>query len=106
MKRILQLNCQGAFRTKYKRVVEWCSKHECVIAAISETKLCHETCSSPHRCARVPHIDGWEWVGRSRNIHGGGVGFLIDQAVCFRQRKDLRTEDVEDEWIEVIDEKT
>jgi len=102
MKRFLQLNCQGAFRYKYLEVVDWCSENQGVLAAVSETKLCEPSCERPHQCAEVPPVVGWSWVSRPRNIEGGGVGILIRDSVKFRHRVDLRTEGVEDEWIEIF----
>ena len=103
MSRILQLNCQGAFRYKASEVVDWLERNDGVMAAISETHLCEEQCTKAHACAVVPQLPGWQWIGRPRNIQGGGVGFLIKDSVTFQQRPDLRTQEVEDEWIEVIE---
>ena len=105
MGRILHLNCRGALRYKYQEIVAWCNENECVVAAISETWTCHDSCRIAHRCAKVPQIPGWHWVERPRKTQGGGVGFLIRDEVTYRERSDLRTEGAEDEWIEILDEK-
>ena len=102
MSRVLQLNCQGAFRYKVFEIIECLKESGGVIAAISETHLCEESCTRAHTCAEVSNIAERHWRGRPRNIHGGGVGFLIKKSVKFIHRQDLRTPEVEDEWIEIV----
>lgn len=98
-----QINIQRGLERQGKiyEIVEWCDELSIDLVAISETGLCPENCFSEHRCAVVPHIDGWKWVGAGRSIRGGGVGFLIRNSIPFDVRRDLNTRGVEQIWIEV-----
>ena len=71
------------------------------VVAVSETDLCPEECHRDHACARVSNLNGWTWIGKARNNHGGGVGFLLRNTVAFKVRQDLADRNVEQIWIEI-----
>jgi len=96
-----QINVQRGLQVKIFEVVEVCNEENIDLVAFSETGLCPEFCSSPHTCAEIPHLPGWKWVGESRNIRGGGVGFLIRDTIPFDVRYDLHEPGIEQIWIEV-----
>ena len=79
----------------------WGEKNEIDVIAVSETGLCRSHCFADHRCATVPHLEGWTWMGKARNNRGGGVGFLIREEVAFTVRGDLEDQHVEAQWIEI-----
>ena len=102
MTRILQLNCQGGLRFKVHEIVEWCQEEKCELAAISESWLCSERCVLDHRCASMPNIGSWRWIGRARDTKGGGVGFLVSSRLTAMHMPELRTEGLENEWLELL----
>jgi len=98
-----QINIQRGLERQGKiyEIIEWCDELSIDLVAISETGLCPDNCFSQHRCAVVPPIEGWKWVGAGRSIRGGGVGFLIRNSIPFDVRRDLNSRDVEQFWIEI-----
>ena len=104
---VLQLNTQAGFSNKATGIAQWCLAHGVKVAALSETFLCEPDCKGRHRgkCRRYTSIQGWTFVGKPRaGREGGGVGFLIQDDVSFREREDLQVEGVEDVWVELINE--
>ena len=96
-----QINIQRGLQFKVFEIIEWCNSLDVDLVAICETGLCPEYCGLAHACAEIPEIDGWRWTCKSRNIHGGGVGFLIRDTVVAKPRDDLSASEVEECWIEV-----
>jgi len=97
-----QININRGFQDKVAETVIWANKEQIDVVAVSESGLCPEGCSRDHSCATVSNLLGWSWVGRARNIHGGGVGFLIRNEVAFKVRHDLSDPEVEQIWIEIF----
>jgi len=97
-----QTNIQRGLQLKIFEIVAWCNEHSVDLVSICETGLCASNCCAPHVCAEVPAIEGWKWVGKGRNIHGGGVGFLVRETIPFEVRTDLTHPTVEQIWIEVF----
>ena len=53
------------------------------ILAINETRL------DPDFPKELISIYGYNWIGRDRNRHGGGIGFYIRDTLNYRVRSDL-----------------
>ena len=74
---LLFLNTRGGFPKKSAFVRQWCELSRIQVAAIAETHLCSAHCHGQHRfrCARMRPVNGWTWVGRSREGRKGeGLG--------------------------------
>jgi len=97
-----QVNINRGFQYKVEETANWANKEKIDVVAVSESGLCPEDCTRDHFCAKVPELDGWTWVGKPRNIHGGGVGFLLRDNVAFKVRQDLSDRAVEQIWIEIF----
>ena len=51
-------------------------------------------------------INGYNWIGRDRNRHGGGIGFYIRDTLNYSVRSDLNNTQIEVLTIEVSKYKT
>ena len=103
--RYAHVNIGRALHDKIFEVVAWAKISKIELIAISETGLCPEVCFKDHICAVLPLIEGWNWYGLSRNNRGGGVGFLVCEAVAVSLRTDLSNKEVEQLWLEVYRDK-
>ena len=70
------------------------------IQAINKTRLEHDFPK------KLISIDGYNWVGRDRNEHGGGIGFYIRDTLNYRVRLDLNNTQIEVLTIEISKYKT
>ncbi len=70
------------------------------ILAINETRL------DPDFPKELISIYGYNWIGRDRNRHGGGIGFYIRDTLNYRVRSDLNNTDIEVLTIEISKYKT
>jgi exonuclease III len=73
---------------------------EADILAINETRL------EPDFPKELISIYGYNWIGRDRNRHGGGIGFYIRDTLNYRVRSDLNNTDIEVLTIEISKYKT
>ena len=70
------------------------------ILAINETRLDSDFPKE------LISIYGYNWIGRDRNRHGGGIGFYIRDMLNYRVRSDLNNTDIEVLTIEISKYKT
>ena len=59
------------------------------ILAINKTRL------GPDFPKELIFIYGYNWIGRDRNRHGGGIGFYIRDTLNYSVRSDLNNTDIE-----------
>jgi len=97
-----QVNINRGLQYKVEETMNWANSEKIDVVAVSESGLCPEDCRMDHSCASVPKRVGWTWIGKARNIHGGGVGFLLRDNVAFKVREDLGDRGVEQIWIEIF----
>ena len=70
------------------------------ILAINETRL------EPDFPKELISINGYNWIGRDRNRHGGGIGFYIRDTLNYSVRSDLNNTQIEVLTIEISKYKT
>ena len=70
------------------------------ILAINETRL------KPDFPKELISINGYNWIGRDKNRHGGGIGFYIRETLSYRVRSALNNTQIEVLTIEISKYKT
>ena len=70
------------------------------ILAVNETRL------EPDFPKELISINGYNWIGRDRNRHGGGIGFYIRDTLSYSVRSDLNNTQIEVLTIEISKYKT
>ena len=68
--------------------------------AVNETRL------KPDFLKELISINGYNWIGRDRNRHGGGIGFYIRDTLNYSVRSDLNNIQIEVLSIEISKYKT